>query len=270
MARKCAAAKPNAALASASDALKPPEYHFVTLAHYVQLLQRFPAFLWMYRGQSDISWPLRPKAGRPEYYVKANSYWVEKGQKSSDLGRFSAWRKQAVAFHERLPGNDFECLALAQHFGLATRLLDWSSNPLAALFFATEGCGESDAAVYCYSPKQLVEPEVLTPERCSLVAAYHPRPFDRRIVAQGGLFTFHPEPQEPLQPEDIDDDSIEKLSEVDVNLVVIRVRADMKGALQRQLDDFGINRKTLFPDLGGLSEFVNWETRRIACRREQR
>lgn len=247
---------------------KIPEFQFVGLAQYVQLLGRFPAIMWMYRGQSDISWPLRPKAGRPEYYIEANSFWRGRGQTSSDLGRFGDWRKQAVAFQERLPTNDFECLALAQHFGLATRLLDWTSNPLAALFFAAEGGGESDGAVYCYAPSQLVEPEVLTPAGCTTVVAYHPRPFDRRILAQGGLFTFHPEPQEPLQPEDIDDDSITRLSKVGVNLVVVRVPADMKHMLQSQLDDFGVNRKTLFPDLEGLSEFVNWGTRGIARRRE--
>lgn len=249
--------------------MKPPECHFVGLAQYVQLLQRFPALAWMYRGQSDISWPLRPKAGRPEYYLKATSYWIERGQTSGDLGRFGDWRKQAVAFHERLPTNDFECLALAQHFGLATRLLDWSSNPLAALFFATEGGGESDGAVYCYSPKKLVDPELFAPQQCAVIAAYHPRPFDRRILAQGGLFTCHPEPQEPLQPEDMDNDSIRELSEVAVNLVLVRVPADMKDILQRQLNDVGVNRKTLFPDLEGLSEFVNWETRQMASRREQ-
>lgn len=256
-------------LARGTDVLKPPEHQFVGLAQYVQLLQQFPALAWMYRGQSDISWPLCPKAGRSEYFLKATSFWSDKGQSSGDLGRFDAWRKEAVAFHEHVPTNDFECLALAQHFGLATRLLDWSSNPLAALFFAAEGGGESDGAVYFYAPNRIVKPEIITPTECSVVVAYHPRPFDRRILAQGGLFTFHPEPQEPLQPEEIDEESLKEISKVGVNLVVVRVRSDTKPMLQRQLNDVGINRKTLFPDLGGLSEFVNWETRRTAYGRKQ-
>jgi len=49
-----------------------------------------------------------------------------------------------------------------------------------------------------------------------------------------------------------------------LDLVVIRVSAEMKPILQRQLSEIGMSRKTLFPDLEGLSEFINWGTRRSA------
>jgi len=193
--------------------------------------------------------------------VEANVHWREKGQTSCDLGRFRQWREHAVAYCRDLPNNDFECLAFAQHYGLATRLLDWSSNPLVALFFAVEGRHDVDGAVYCYLTQINVVPDKLTPEQLRVVAKYNPRPFDRRILAQGGLFTCHPQPEVALQAEGIQDETIREVSRVDVNLVVIRVRASLKAILQRQLDDVGINRKALFPDLEGLSEFVNWETR---------
>src|SRR5260221_14515857 len=100
--------------------MKPTEYQFGSLPQFLEIIQSNPGIGWIYRGQGDISWPLLPKAGRPPYFLPATDYWKERGQSSSDLGRFGEWRDAAIAFSERVPENDFEALGFAQHYGLAT------------------------------------------------------------------------------------------------------------------------------------------------------
>jgi len=240
-----------------------PEYKFITVGQFVEIARNYWSDLgWVFRGQDNIDWPLLPKAGRQEFFKEPIDHWKGKGQKGNDLGRFHYWREQAVAFCDSLPTNDFECLAFAQHYGLATRLLDWTTNPLVALFFAVEQQGSTDGAVYCHLPWWIINREERSIYDAMVqVALLIPRPFDRRIVAQGGVFTYHHDLREPLKCEAVPDEATGAAPE-NVNLVRIRVVAKSKPYLQRQLSDLGISRKTLFPDLEGLADFVNWETRR--------
>ncbi len=250
--------------------MTPDEHKFVSLPQFLQIVQSIPGSGWIYRGQTDISWSLLPKAGRPEYHLDATEYWAARGQRSSDLGRFSQWRSDAIAFCENLPDNEFESLAFAQHYGLATRLLDWTNNPMVALFFAVEAQGDIDGAVFCHFRWEHIDIEEAIWDHVRTVAIYEPRPFDRRILAQSGVFTYHPDPTQPLEAKPIIDEAKCFIPETDkyvpdgLDLVVIRVSAEMKPILQRQLSEIGMSRKTLFPDLEGLSEFINWGTRRSA------
>lgn len=238
------------------------EKKILTVPQYLQLIENYPSFVWIYRGQADILWPLRPKAGRPEYFLEENEERCNKGYPPRDLGRFKDWREQAVAYTKSLPDNDLECLAYAQHYGLATRLLDWTKNPLVALYFAAESESSKDGAVYCYLSWRIIEAHKTQLNSINNIVLYLPRPFDRRILAQGGVFTFHPQPEIPLTPDKPHPDAAQ-IAPDGVDLVVFRVLADTKKILLRQLSDIGINRKTLFPDLEGLSHMINWETMRM-------
>ena len=242
--------------------MKPKEYTVLTLPQFVELAGNYWDTLgWIFRGQGRNldEWPLIPKAGRAEFLSPATSVWKERGETTNDLGRFHAWREQAVAFCEYLPENDFECLAYAQHYGLATRLLDWTKNPLVALFFAVECDLDKDGVVCCHRPDWYVNRDGMKLVGCDCVACLVPRPFDRRIQSQNGVFTFHPTPNEPLAPKEVNPkDSVAIPDGMD--LVTIRIPAEMKDILLRQLSTVGISRKNLFPDLEGLSDFINWET----------
>lgn len=203
---------------------------------------------WWFRGQSDANWQLVPKAGRAEYFLPNNR----------DHGRFNNWTKQATAYLSTLPDNDLERLALAQHHGLATCLLDWSFNPLVGLYFSCSDLLDQDGAVYCYDPPAYVDASVLQLKdlTCNGVG-FVPRALAGRILNQRAAFTVHIPANLPLEVS-------ESVALPDhPNLNKLTIPSSLKIEVLKMLDDYGINRVTLFPDLDGLSAHVNWETHKM-------
>ena len=97
---------------------------------------------WIYRGQREASWALTPKVFRDR--LPAN--------KATEVFILIEFKRRARPHLAQEPRNDWEWLSIGQHHGLPTRLLDWTSNPLAAAYFAVEeDSGEDDSAVWCSS-----------------------------------------------------------------------------------------------------------------------
>lgn len=210
---------------------------------------------WWFRGQADESWSLLPKAGRPEYLLPD----------SRSYGRFYSWSKQAVAYDAALPENDWERLAIAQHFGLATCLLDWSYNPLVALYFACVDLPEANGAVYCYDPEVFVDERVLNLKSAECNgAAFTPRAISPRILSQRAVFTVHLPTHNEIQVKE------SAVLPGEPNLAKLVIPASLKIELLNLLNDYGINHVMLFPDLEGLSKHVNWVTEGIASEANRR
>ena len=189
-----------------------------------------------FRGHSNPSWKLVPKVGRPPY----------KGV--DERAVFKSWKRQAVEYMNVRPTNDWQWLSIAQHHGLATRLLDWTSNPLSACFFALREELQDDAHVYAAQFRWTVEDDSADPLSYPHLAMFWPHRVVPRITRQGGLFSIHPEPSVPLtkHPEGL------------VELHRMIIPKEYRLVLRSELSYYGINAATLFPDLDGLSDFCNW------------
>lgn len=152
--------------------------------HYDQY-DNFDAIL--FRGQRE-DWPLLPKIARLEYRSGKTVLEAE-----SDM--VSSFKRRSLPFLESTPETDFDWLAIAQHFGMATRLLDWTTNPLAALWFAVKkpAINSNDGVVWIFTPalEDHVSSDNKSPFMIRGTRTYKPKHINRRIVAQNGWFTIH-------------------------------------------------------------------------------
>lgn len=82
--------------------------------------------LFIYRGVSKSNYKLIPSIARNKPKIDLVSL---------ENSMMLIFKKQAQSILKFEPKNELEWLSLAQHHGLPTRLLDWSTSPLVALFF---------------------------------------------------------------------------------------------------------------------------------------
>ena len=206
----------------------------------------------IFRGVTDIGHELVPSIGR-------NTHSGTGGDISS-LERIlmEEFKRLSVPELALLPTSDFEWLFLAQHYGLPTRLLDWSTSPLVALFFAVERKDEVDGAVYMakhavsdqyelfdpqtadYTKEKKKEPFSILPIQPSqgTVVFVRPKYTDRRYQNQKSVFSCSENPFKALEI-----DGLKKLE----------FSGHLKPALRDRLKTLGISTSFIYPGLAGVA-----------------
>lgn len=221
-----------------------------------------------FRGQSDSSWDLLPKI-----YRNGSNFEYER-----ELIR--DFILHANHFLEKSPEHEFEWLFCMQHYGVSTRLLDWTESYLIALYFAVlDFRNQKNVAVWILNPWTLNEktfyswtvPTYKHPDlneyllgdsndvnrivSAKYPVALRPNRSTPRIIAQKGVFTIHGSDQSPLNTiiNEINEDEVQK-----INLIKLEINGISKIKILRDLYISGVTHSVLFPELSGIADEVNF------------
>jgi len=202
----------------------------------------------LFRGQS-CDFPLLPSIARERLtddILTTEELMLEEFQRHS------------VPFLRVVPGTLWEWIALAQHHGLPTRLLDWSSNPLTSLWFAVQRPPSEgrNGVLWIFRPSDedfATDAHKNTLE-CRRHMVFAPKHITERITAQVAWFTVHKawSKHSSFEP-------LEESSEFGGKLTKVSIPAHRFAHLRFHLDRCGVNHASVFPGLDGLCAHIRWQ-----------
>ncbi|AKJ31539.1 FRG domain-containing protein [Caldimonas brevitalea] len=227
---------------------------------------------WAFRGQQVASWPLLSSLSRRlAQFCPDAAGWPERERRAMRIFR----RKAHIYLEDRAAlDEDLRCLAMMQHHGAPTRLLDFTKSPFVAAFFALERA-VGDAAVYALNTPALWQATprfdaTLTRDRIDprhpghferyfidnqhpLLWFGEPSRMDRRLVAQSGLFVVPGQLQQPLA------EILDHYASDAPLLKKIVLPAALRDQAMHALYRMNVTHATLFPDLDGLARSIAYE-----------
>ena len=261
-------------------ALTPEEVRCESWDRLESTIERFAGpkpYEWFFRGQRQASWGLEPRIER-----EFNLAFIE-GAERQMLGDF---KSKAHLYTASTPAGEDTAgwLAMMQHHGTPTRLLDWTYSAYVALFFAVEAEGGDgdDAAIWgihidafegvsrrraarirdigagavlaAADPFNTLAfgPYFVPGTETGLVVQILPQYQVSRLSAQQGCFLFNCNAYKRFE-----DSLLEMMSGVPCRwLIKITFPRGLRDECLKRLMHFNIHPATLFPDLDGLAKFV--------------
>lgn len=199
----------------------------------------------LYRGHSDKDYDLIPSLGRHIFHPD-KSLCDPDYLRGRELESLAEFRGESVPFINDRNRTMLDVMVLAQHHGVPTRLMDWTTNPLVALYFAVRSVNQStDGVVYIAPPAPLLPREVangeVLPIDVNQICHFVPQHIDLRVSAQFSVFTLHPDPYTALNKSALEH---------------VWFKGDKKNLIIAELHVLGVTAQSIFPGLSGIGERI--------------
>lgn len=231
-------------------------------------IQEFVEAISNYRSANDTIW-FRGHS-KSDYKLVPGYY---RGNYQTSEETLMTWFKQSASLMvENVPRDEFDWMFLMQHYGVPTRLLDWTDSALVAMYFCCSSHEECDGAIWLLKPAIMNEKSSIKDDNDSgylpsfqddLLQPYQINQLKNtqrmkqkpiavianrnnvRLQAQLGNFTIHHNDKSPIE-DLIHDEACQKLV----------VKADAKAKLRDNLETLGITKLQLFPELASVGEIL--------------
>jgi hypothetical protein len=243
------------------------------------------------RLQKDKETPLWFRGcGKSDYKLLPSLYRHPTRTKIDDIALLERelimrFKQRSIPFHDRTLTDDWDTLFFMQHYGVPTRLLDWTENPFIGLYFAVMAAPyevthkgllrfSQAAALWILDPvtwnrhslhHQSYDGGVLVPGDDALkgyrptssfsgmynhpVALYGAHN-SARIIAQRGVFTIFGQNINPMEKVFVDEHFPAG------SLIKLTLSRKALPQIRRSVLNQGITESVVFPDLGGLSREI--------------
>lgn len=235
---------------------------------YLEIISKHNLRQWIYRGQNNSEYKLESSLFRTleknaSIFYRHETTKKLKVQKGRETEMLNSVKRNAHLFLEHYPAPkaDFDWLALMQHYGAPTRLLDFTFSPYIALYFALSGANREPVAVYCidyasFEKKQEerhgenyknLRSKVLNYEKeidKSVLICSEPEFSNTRLLAQQGVF---------LIPNTLDysHEKILKHYGDDDCCIKIIIKFECFRQMLEELSKMNITARTIYPGFEG-------------------
>jgi hypothetical protein len=226
----------------------------------------------IFRGQAMSSWPIETRLARgfASNEIMANERRM--------LQIFRSEAADHLRLEAYMPGNNFEWSCYMQHFGAATRLLDWSKSPFIALYFAAESHDSEDAAVWALNYDWFAKMSRRSiARRHASMQGYRGDPGDlydsmvknsapsilhaspamrfRRMVSQAAVFTIVGDQTASFSVNvtRLASDHRQEIPKARPLIIKIEIPASEKPQILYKLESMNITKALIYPGLDGLA-----------------
>lgn len=228
---------------------KDKEYKINNIAGFIEfaILMHKEGYIW-FRGQRNCDWDIEPGLTRTSKLPDHNNGDIVKIRRiTTSFNKAINKAAHAIKFNckykdiKKLKLNRIQLMMLAQHYGLITPFLDWTTNPAIALFFALDKPNDQDPkdkfspVIYATDPKLLNydSPVLLNGEQR----------YDIFNINNRSIEEYLEKELQKIEGNDIDGNSFNLPVAIDSNL-------DFSGRITFQSGKFTINGpKRMFEDV---------------------